>query len=101
MSDFQRLTDEEELALERYELNARLRRRFKLARMEARSSLRLIRVFTDRLDSGSSDDAEGLAALTSRAANRYQRLSGLDGAIRFAHDIAMRTVKATGIRLPR
>jgi hypothetical protein len=101
MSDFQRLTAKEKLALERYELNSHLRRRFKLSRLAARSSLRLIRVFTRNLDASRSHDAAGLALFAQRAAPEYERLARLNGAIRYAHDLALRTLRATGIRLPR
>ena len=101
MADFDELTDDEALALRRYELATANRRRFKLLRLASRSTIRLVGAFTKTLDARYSHDAEGLALLTQRAVPAYERLGRLNGAIRYAHSMALRTLRATGIARPR
>jgi hypothetical protein len=101
LADFDELTEAQALALQRYEIAARNRRRFKLLRLASRSTLRLIGAFSEGLDPGRAHDAEGLALLTQRSVPAYRRLSKIDRAIAYAHRMALRTLRATGVRTPR
>lgn len=101
MADFHALNDDETLALRRYELAARHRRRFKLLRLAAYSSLRLIDTLRVRLDPRRSGDARALGLLAERSGSAYGSLAGISAAVLYAHRLALRTLRATGIRRPR
>lgn len=97
MADFTPLSEAERQALAHHDHFARQRRRLKLLRLAARARLRLVAVHANRLDPARAHDARGLALLADRAAQTYQRLGPLTGAIRFAASVARRALRATGL----
>lgn len=97
MSDFTRLTSEEQAHLDRYEAYRRHRTRFLLRGHVERSAVRVADAVRPHLDPEDPEEGALLARLQHRVGDAYDRLRHLAGAERFARWVAAQAFARTGL----
>lgn len=97
MPEMHALTAKELTALRQFECARDQATRRELTRLGAVSRLRLAKAIAANLDPKRRTHLRLLAELSRRAANGYERLEHIDGAIRFARRLARKARRRAGL----